>query len=335
MRRLTLILSDLYLPEEGLGAELPQTHELPQLSWLLSRAGRPAYIGDWRRWLQREVGGPIAQWPLATLCAAGRVDHSAAGNAWLATPVALEARLDHVRMRDHGLLCIRDDERGAWCAEFNRLFGPRYSLHDGGDRAFILTGPMAATPTIDPARLLGAEIGPALPGADAPELRRLWAEIEMWLHGSALNEAREQARKPRVSALWVWGRNVDPGPAPENAARDLELYGGDPLIEALGRALQVQTRPSPKLLVEADFARQHVIAEFAVVSGRPNEALAELDGHWFAAARHALARGAVSRLEIIANDRCFHVTPAARWRFWRARRGWLEILARPSGSPQV
>src|SRR5690348_9130041 len=167
MRRLTLILSDLYLPEEDVGGEIPQTEELPQFSWLLRHAQPPELVGDWRRWLLHQVGGPMARLPLASVCAAGRVSADQLATAWLATPVALEARLDHVRVKDRGLLRL-DDESDAWCAEFNRVFAPQYRLHDGGERAFILSGPDLPSITSDPARLLGAEIGPALPGADEP-----------------------------------------------------------------------------------------------------------------------------------------------------------------------
>lgn len=335
MQRLTLILSDLYLPEESVRGEFPQTHELPHLSWLLSRAAQADRIGDWRSWLLREIGGAAAQRQLAAVCASGIVSGAAIESAWLATPVALEARLDHVRMKDRGLLYINDEERRAWCTEFNDVFGPEYSLHDGGERAFILTGAPRFARTADPARLLGNEIGPALPGAEAPELRRLWAEIEMWLHGSGLNVARERARKPRVSALWLWGRDVVAHGTRGADARDVAFQGGDPLIAGLARSGQSPLRESPPRFVDVDTSLAHVVAEFAVVTGHPHESLMELDPNWFAAARHALADGALSQLEIVANDRCFRLTPRARWKFWRARRGWLENLARPAGPAQV
>jgi hypothetical protein len=327
MQRLTLILSDLYLPEGNAGGEAPRIHDLPALSGLLRVAGGPEHIGDWRTWLLREIGGRTTELPPATAAAAGRVSDAELETAWLATPVALEARLDHVRMRDRGLLRIDADERTAWCAEFNRVFAPQYSLHAGGERAFFLTGLIGSTRTTDPARLLGAEIGPALPGADAPELRRLWAEIEMWLHGSTLNDARERARKPRVSALWLWGRNAGAHGSHGAGEREVELYGGDPLVDGLRRARHSAERTAPPAFAQLEKGGRHVVAEFATVTGHPWETLAEMDSNWFATARHALESGEVSLLEIVANDRCFRVTPHARWRFWRPRRGWLENLA--------
>jgi len=336
MQRLTLILSDLYLPAEPQAeGAFPQTDELPALSWLLSRANHPEQVGDWRRWLLWQVGGQLVEIPLAAICAAETVGGAAVEAAWLATPVSLEARLDHARMSGRGLLHLDTDERAAWCAEFGRTFGPQYSLHDCGERAFILGGLKGSTNMADPARLLGNEIGPSLPGADAPELRRLWAEIEMWLHGSPLNEARARAGKGRISALWLWGRNADPQGSRGADERDLELYGGDPLIGALGRMRQGRPQGVPKALAQVEGSRAHVVAEFAAVSGHPQESLSALDAAWFAAARQALEQGTLSTLDIVVNDHRFRITPRARWKFWRRRRGWLENLAAPPRSAKA
>jgi hypothetical protein len=328
MRRLTLILSDLYLPDETAAGVVPQIDPMPELEWLLRFAEAPARIGDWRRWLLNQVGGQLVEIPLAVICGHEKVSGSALETAWLATPVALEARLDHGRLIDRGLLYLQPDESAAWCSEFNRVFAPQYQLHELGERAFILSGlPHVATPVVDPARLLGAEIGPALPGAEAPELRRLWTEIEMWLHGSALNSERERAGRQRVSALWLWGRDADPRGSRGADERELEIYGGDPLISGLSRMRQPRLRGVPRSLAEVDGSAHHVVAEFAALTGHPQESLPALDVHWFAAARQMLGGGALSLLDIIANDRRFRITPHAGWRFWRRRRSWLENLA--------
>jgi hypothetical protein len=336
MRRLTLILSDLYLPDERqAGGEFPRTHQLPALSWLLNHADRPEQVGDWRRWLLRQAGGRLAEIPQSELCAHELLSGVQLETAWLATPVALEARLDHVRMTDRGLLYLDAEERAAGCSEFNRTFGPQYSLHDGGERAFFLSGLNGSTRRSDPARLLGNEIGPALPGADAPELRRLSAEIEMWLHGSALNDARERARKRRISALWLWGRDVGPCASQGVDERDLEIYGGDPLMSGLSRMRQFPLRAVPEALAQVEGSRQHVIAEFAVLTGHAQESLAAIDTSWFAAARHALESGALGGLDLVANDLCFRITPRARWKFWRREKSWLENLARLPAGPKA
>ena len=330
MRRLTLILSDLYLPEEAMAGEVPQTQQLPALEWLLRFASPPLRIRDWRRWLLQQLGSDLAEHRIAAVSAAGTLSASGLESAWLATPVALEARLDHVRLAERGLLSLDAAERMSVCTEFNRVFGPQHSLSECGERAFLLGGvaPLVAS-VADPARYLGAQIGPALAGADASELRRLSAEIEMWLHGSALNRERERLGRRPISALWLWGG--DRAGAVSNTQVDLaiEFYGGDPLMRGLARMRRTAPRDPPPALVQA-WPAPHLVAEFAAMSGRAPESLSALDSNWFAAARDMLAADKLSSLEIVANDLCFTITPRARWRWWRRRRNWLEMLAHPS-----
>ena len=105
MRRLTLILSDLYLPEEAAHAgPLPSSLDLPNLAWLLGQADAVQCITDWRHWLAAELGqSSYARIPEAQACEMEFLNRGR-GSAWLATPVQLEARLDHVRLAERGLL---------------------------------------------------------------------------------------------------------------------------------------------------------------------------------------------------------------------------------------
>ncbi len=325
MHRLTLILSDLYLPEDSVNAGLPQTHELPSLDWLL-RFSESRRIEDWHRWLRAEVGGPEQRSSIAALATRPAGSLTRLDNAWLATPVHLEARLDHARLTDRGLLRLEAAERAHWCEEFNRVFAPQFVLRDCGERAFQLVGlDPANTPTQDPARLLGAEIGPALPGAGAPALRRLWTEIEMWLHGSPLNAAREKARQRRISALWLWGN--EPGPSADSGGEIASFVcrGSDPLIEGL--ALRSGDSGKAGSLSEMSVAADHVFAEFAPLTGGPDESLSALERNWFAPARAALEARRLEYVQVVANDRVFRVHAGQSWKFWRRRRNWLESLA--------
>ena len=325
MRRLTLILSDLYLPEDSGSRELPRTHALPSLDWLLRFADRQV-IGDWRRWM-RIATGQHDRSPLAVLAGAPDAPLERNDDVWLATPVQLEARLDHVRLVDQGLLRLDERERTDLCAEIHRVFGPENRLRDAGDRAFQLIGlESARAPGVDPARRLGAEIGPALPDADSAQVRRLWAEIEMWLHGSALNAERERARKPRISALWLWGN--EPGPAGDASVRGrttCAIYGGDPLLRGLALRAGGARQASSYADVSTQF--DDVFAEFAPLTGGPGESLSHLETHWFAPARSALDRHELEFVQVVANDRLFRLTPRAGWKFWRPKRSWLESLA--------
>jgi hypothetical protein len=339
MQRLTLILSDLYLPDEALQEKtardaIANPVELPQLDWLL-RFADATRIVDWRRSLAHDLGrDDLAAASAAALAARTILPASASESAWLATPVGLEARLDHVRMLDRGLPRLAAIERAEWRAEFARAFSP-YELHDAGPRGFLLTGlAPAAAVTVDPARLLDADIGRALPqGAEARELRRLAAEIEMWMHGSPINLARERARLPRLSALWLWGGgpsvSVPPGlPTPPTAPETtLCFQGDDPAFVGLARALT--GRAPAALSTSFDALRAapgRAVVELTPVNGAPGASLQSLDTEWFAPARAALNGGTLAALDIVANDRWFRIAARPGWRIWRRRRSWLTRL---------
>jgi hypothetical protein len=324
MRRLTLILSDLYLPEDSVDGGLPRTQDLPSLDWLL-RFAEVVRIDEWHRWMRAQMAGPLAGQSVAALATRPAASLDRLDDVWLATPVHLEARLDHARLTDHGLLRLAEGERASWCDEFNRVFAPQYRLRDCGARAFQLSGlAYANVRTVDPARLLGAEIGPALPGSEAPELRRLWAEIEMWLHGSALNVARDKSRQRRVSALWLWGS--EPGAADPPVDRGaVACYGSDPFVEGMALRSGNPTRAASFAQLNPEF--DQVFAEFAPMTGAAEESLTALEENWFAPARAALQTRRLEYVQVVANDRVFRVRAGQGWKFWRRRRNWLESLA--------
>lgn len=328
MRRLTLILSDLYLPSGAPKESFPAALELPALSWLLRFAREPARIEDWRAWLARELGAnDLAEMSVAQACA----QHVAnAGTCWLAAPVSLEARLDHVRLRDRGLLRLPLEEREALSSEFRQAFGNQMELHDGGDRAFLLTGgPSESIQTVDPARLLDADIGHALPAgsAAAGELRRLGTEIEMWLHASRANSARERAGKPRITALWLWGGGAARSELRVQQGRDrgYPLYGGDPFVVALQERFGALP-PRPERLEQLE-DESPAYLEYAPMSGAASESLALLEQNWFAPVRAALSSGSLGTFQLLANDQLFRVDARPGWKFWRRQRSWLESLA--------
>ena len=323
MHRLTLILSDLYLPAESVRETLPDTMSLPSLAWLL-RFSAARSVGDWRRWLAGEHGAAALRdaSPASALAA-----HLGAlpGGAWIATPVSLEARLDHVRLRDRGLLRLPVEQRQLIRDAFARSFGPELALHDAGDRGFLLEGgPVSAAATKDPARYLDSDIGAALPAAGvAGELRRLGAEIEMWLHSLPLNEQREKTGHRRVTTLWLWGGGSSHVDLSGWRGRD-RVHGADPWLRALAGEHGLQDAPSSF----DELPHGDPVVELAPMSGTPEETLGALENNWFAPLRAAIAAGKLTSLTLVANDKVFTVSARAGWQFWRPRRGWLVALAK-------
>jgi hypothetical protein len=349
MRRLTLILSDLYLPEESVNdSRHAKPIELPNLEWLLRFARRVERIPDWRSWLSADLGDAhLSGVPLAQACAFGLLPAPIDSTCWLATPVHLEARLDHVRLADRGLLRPDSSERRAWCDEFARVFGPEYALHDAGERTFLLSG-LSAThvASVDPARLLDADIGHALPSVPSSgELRRLGTEIEMWLHSAALNTARERASQRKISALWLWGGAPLDTSAPSaiNSSRPelMRCYGGDAFLVALARqASRIRYEippviPAPRSYAELDGNATRWVVELTPMSGPPAESLSVLDTEWFAPARAALSARQLDCVDVLANDRWFRITARPGWRVWRRHIPWLAQLGRDVSSAKA
>lgn len=331
MRRLTLILSDLYLAEE----EAPDAMPAPNLEWLLRFADRTESIGDWRTWLASELGyAPADIQPFASF--------AGPPGAWFASPLHLLAALDHVRLPARGALTLDATQRGLWCEAFARTFGPQYTLHDDGVRGFFLTGLAPAdVSTTDPARLLGADIASGLPrGAEAGELRRLMAEVEMWLHSEPLNDERVRRGSAPVSSLWLWGGGSAASNRPASrgglgTATDVGFTGADAFVAALarhaGKTLCAVPRDAPRY--EAGSTAAHEILVLAPMSGEPRTTLAEVDRLWIGDARRRIERGVV--LDLVANDRVARISGHASWRFWRPRTSWAAALSRPAAHPEA
>ena len=130
---------------------------------------------------------------------------------WLATPVSLVAGLTSVHLDRRGILRLSAADLTAFAAEFRRVFhdsGFVLEPLDSGD--FLLFGPqLPVAPMLEPARAMGNSIADAL-GSGDPALRRLGAEIEMWLHEHPVNAARTRRGEAPVTGLWLWGGGPSP-----------------------------------------------------------------------------------------------------------------------------
>src|SRR4051812_10166787 len=278
MRRLTLILSDLYLPEESAPS---QAFPMPNLDHLLRFARAHERVGDWRTWLASALADHLRDVPVAQVAARERLPRDLVGHAWFATPVSFDLHINHVRLNPRGLLRVEPPEGAEWCEAFERDFGSDYALHYGGPRGFFLTGLRSAGgPTLDPARLLGADV---IPGMRRPgelvglELARAATEFEFWLHAAALNAARDAARRARISSLWLWGGGAPVDFAiPTVAARTPALFGEDLFLAGLGRERGLTTRRAPPGFEALPADATDAIVEIMPMSGTADESLAKL-----------------------------------------------------------
>jgi hypothetical protein len=193
---------------------LPQTmaatHELPALPALcelLRLSDSPTTAENWRSGLLTDLGAPPLHVPESVIAAVA-AGISAGRSICLATPVHAIAGMHRVHLHT-GIVRLREDERVAMQADFAVQFGAELRLHSVGEQ-WLLEGPFAnEADESDPAEWFGAPLERRL--ARSPEqrrLRRLGAEMEMWLAALPLNAQRQRQGRLAVNLLWVWGGGV-------------------------------------------------------------------------------------------------------------------------------
>lgn len=263
----------------------------------------------------------------------------AAVTTWIATPVQLTAGLARVDLDPRGILRLPPADLAGLAADFGRTFGASgFALAPLPSGELLLRTPgIAPVETTEPARCTGTGVQQALPhGTAAAPLRRLIAEIEMWLHTLPLNEARRSRGQPPVTALWPWGamgRIVRPEPA--RRAEFAAAYGRDAWLEGLWRLQGSASRALPQhfnealdaagergvLVVEGGGELQHA------AHGTLADALARLDARYVSPALQALRRGKLGVVTLIGNDTRVQVQRRSLLKLWRRARAGLESFA--------
>jgi hypothetical protein len=287
------------------------------LEQLLARADRAPLVSDWRADAFRVIA-PQALWPgvaPAALCAdrvaidAAAVDAAAAA-AWvcLATPVHYIADMTSVRMPQDGMLSLQQADAETLALDFNRVWnGSGIRLAAGGSaRLYGIFDQTLNVTTRDPEDVLERHIEEYLPaGADAPRLRQLMSEIEMWLFEHEVNSTRAHVGVPLVSGLWLWG-------------------GGAPLA-SLPR---VQGWAAGDDVFFSAFKGEESDSGVIVAPEAPGEGgWHDMESRWLKPAVAQLRAGRLSRLDMSAGERCVTLSPRAVRRFWRRRKPWWEFFA--------
>ena len=296
-------MSTIFLRLNGLPS--PEPVRVPLLERCIARAGESRLDPDWRSGAFALVAAPGARQPgvaAAALCAAQGASDAPA--VFMATPVHCEAGMVSVRLPLDGIVRLEPAAAARLAADFNAEFatsGARL-LAGAQGQLYCLLAHSAAVPTHDPLQVCGRDIGEYLPqGAAGAPLRRLMAEIEMWLHG------REAAP---ITGLWLWGGGESGGSLPALAGW---TAGDDPLFGAWPKSARLPAQPGNGVVV--------VDAE----PGR--EAWTVAQETWLRPAVAGLRRGRFTALLLSIGERRYRL---GRWdllRVWRRSRPWWESLA--------
>jgi hypothetical protein len=368
VEEVVIVITDLYLTSAAEAASIRGV-ELPGLARVARYgSGHPLEQG-WRPWLATWSGqGELAQSAPATIAAAASRATAQQANgrmAWLATPVHLVAGLSSVHLDPRGLLQVDLDTRRALAQDFNTVFAESgFRLEALASAGFLVTGPrIDDLDTVEPARILGASVTDVLPAAStAPTLRRLVAEIEMWLHAHQVNADRVRRGRLPITALWLWGGGVaregialgvehQPLPTdttdtvPASFVRGAALaatgtpipgvaFGDDPYLHGLWRVSGSNARTTPAAFEEVlgHTGRRAVFVLELSQSFEEHrnwtirEALAELDRRWIVSALDALRRRDIGRVTVVANDHRLTLGSRDPWKLWRMPRPALTGL---------
>lgn len=346
MRELVIVIADLYLPR-GEDADRVRAGiaagSVPGIEFAARFGERTQLAYGWRAWLARRFGrADLANVAPARIAAAMCADApqgagGAAATAWIATPVQLVAGLTQVHLSAQNILPLPAAELASLAASFRRAFGGSglalYPLPCG--ELLLFTAGMPALATLEPARAVGADLAQSLPqGPQAAPLRRLGAEIEMWLHGEAVNAARARRGEPPVTSLWLWGSADAPDTPPHAAGggvaapRTARAFGRDAWLEGLSRIQGSSCEALPaRLRVGAEPANLEVWVlevrqELAAAGGGASiaHALAQLDVRFISPALEALKGGLAGSVTLMVNDTGVTLTPRSGRRFWRRGR---------------
>jgi hypothetical protein len=281
----------------------------PLLERLLARAdssGEP----DWRAAAFRRIC-PSESMP-AVAAAALYAELGAVDGTWvfMATPVHYVAATSSVRLPREGVLQLEQSEARELAADFSRLWrggGLKLVAGTRGTLYCVFDKPMQAS-TEDPQAVLGRDIWDFLPtGADAPELRRVMSEIEMWLFEHAVNRVRAVRAAADLSGLWLWGGGAMlPGLPPLRGW----TAGGDALFGAF---------PARSQFLCGAGAGVVVLDEVPGSAQWP-----EAESRWLRPALAELRAGRIAHVDLSAGHRCHRLSAHWNWRFWRRTRPWWE-----------
>jgi hypothetical protein len=199
---------------------------------------------------------------------------------------------------------------------------------DSGD--FLLFGPDICTGEgAEPTRFLGQSV-PEVPKGNAsdPALRRLSAEIEMWLYEHPVNAARTRRGEAPITGLWLWGA----GAAPMQAAAAISepavdiAFGRDAYVQGLWASVGQKLLPVPQQLADV-FGYPHaqravlVIEIGAMLQSVPTwtlfDGLVQLDRAFLTPALETLQSGKLQRIVLLVNDRELTLRRRDHLKLWR------------------
>jgi hypothetical protein len=274
-----------------------------------------------------------ADLPVAAATARFDLPQESADGGWVrADPVHLRPDMGKLLLYDAPTFALTAAEAVQLTEEINSLLvedGRRVLVGRDPARWYLRLTSVPAIKTFPPRAASGRHIDPFLPGGpDARQWHRLANDIQMMLHRSSLNAAREARREPAVNSVWFWGCGALPPPRSSwtavitdlPAAAGLAMAAGTPCAEPVplhppmaGRSLYVPSLGLDNLL-RSD-------------AGAWREQVQALDTAYLAPLLAAVHRGTLAAITVHLPGAVYTLRRRNLWRIWRQR------LPRVTASP--
>ena len=338
---LHLVIPGLLGPFPG-SVDLPRPHA-DAFERLLTRAeARPSGVAGLDATLFKLFQLPVneaQELPVASvthLADAGITDQG----WWVrADPVHLYPDLHQVLLFDARSLAISTATAQSLVAEFNKVFSAdgllleaphpqRWYLRFAEDPG-LRTEPLLAA--------IGQDINSLLPrGQAARRWHGLLTEMQMLLHNSRANVAREAEGQVPINGIWIWGG----GRLPQDARSPSdEVYATDPLTRGLSRLAGVTVSSVPNNINDWYNAAENkgkglVVLETTLFDGPDKDSQAwyehvnALEQHWFAPGMALLKSKALQTLYLYPCNGWIYIFTASKLRrFWRRTQPLLQYLS--------
>lgn len=255
--------------------------------------------------------------PLAGLTAAYDFDLALApADSLRADPICLRADPSRVILFDADTVGITGDEADSLIGELNLAFGAHgvtFSRGRAPARWYVRLSQAQDVRLPSPTALKGRAVEDSLGMLRrSGELNRLLTEVQMVLHGAAVNEARAARGQPPLNSVWFWGAGSPP--RRESAPPEL-IIGDDDLGAACARHLGIAFERDVAALPDVLAGGAH--AAILVLAPTTGTALPDFFANILQPAWTALRRGRLARIDIHTRAAALSLTAAARWRPWR------------------
>lgn len=194
-------------------------------------------------------------------------------NTVCADPVHLIAGSDDAQLVPTTRLSVTMDETMALVDELNAVLSDAQSgfLVDAAGHCYYHGLEPAALMTLPTSAVEGHPMTGVMPRSkEARPWRSLWSEVQMALHQTSVNQARQARGAPVINSLWFWGG----GSVPDiNVDPSVQLFSDDDFVRGLATALQLSCQPVERaagLTLHKDTQQQHIVVDTSLLAGNKN-----------------------------------------------------------------